>query len=59
VFPERFEVFLAVAMKNAVFGDVRSVALLTTDVSEENNASKIRVTRIGELRTSLAVSTSD
>jgi hypothetical protein len=32
------------------------VALVRTDVSEELSASFIRVTRIGELRTTLAVS---
>jgi hypothetical protein len=39
-------------MKNGVFWDV---ALVRTDVSEELNASIIRVTRIGELGTTLAV----
>jgi hypothetical protein len=34
---------------------LRRVALVTTDVSEELNASYIRVTRIGELGTTLAV----
>jgi DNA-binding TFAR19-related protein (PDSD5 family) len=34
---------------------LRRVALVRTDVSEELNASIIRVTRIGELRTTLAV----
>jgi hypothetical protein len=33
------------------------VALVRTDVSEELNASFIRVTRIGELGTTLAVTT--
>jgi hypothetical protein len=37
---------------------LRRVALVITDVSEELNASFIRVTRIGELGTTLAV-TSD
>jgi hypothetical protein len=36
-------------------GMVRRVALVRTDVSEELSASFIRVTRIGELRTTLAV----
>jgi hypothetical protein len=36
-------------------GMLRRVALVRTDVSEELNASFIRVTRIGELRTTLAV----
>jgi hypothetical protein len=34
---------------------LHSVALVRTDVSEELNASIIRVTRIGELGTTLAV----
>jgi hypothetical protein len=37
---------------------LRRVALVVTDVSEELSASFIRVTRIGELRTMLAVTTS-
>jgi hypothetical protein len=36
-------------------GMLRRVALIRTDVSEELNASFIRVTRIGELETTLAV----
>jgi hypothetical protein len=36
-------------------GMLRLVALVRTDVSEELSASFIRVTRIGELRTTLAV----
>jgi hypothetical protein len=36
-------------------GMLRRVALVRTDVSEELNASVIRVTRIGELGTTLAV----
>jgi hypothetical protein len=35
-------------------GMLRRVALVTTDVSEELNPSFIRVTRIGELGTTLA-----
>jgi hypothetical protein len=35
-------------------GMLRRVALVRTDVSEELSASFIRVTRIGELRTTLA-----
>jgi hypothetical protein len=35
---------------------LRLVALVRTDVSEELGASFIRVTRIGELETTLAVS---
>jgi hypothetical protein len=36
-------------------GMLRHVALVRTDVSEEHSASFIRVTRIGELGTMLAV----
>jgi hypothetical protein len=36
-------------------GMLRGVALVRTDVSEESSASFIRVTRIGELGTTLAV----
>jgi hypothetical protein len=36
-------------------GILRSVALVRTDVSEELSASFIRVTRIGELETTIAV----
>jgi hypothetical protein len=36
-------------------GTLRHVALVTADVSEELNASLIRVTRIGELGTALAL----
>jgi hypothetical protein len=39
-------------MKNGVFWDV---PLVTTEVSEELSASFIRVTRIGELGTTLAI----
>jgi hypothetical protein len=42
-------------MKNGVFWDVTPVALVRTDVSEELSASFIRVTRIGELETTVAV----
>jgi hypothetical protein len=38
---------------------LRRVALVRTDVSEELSASFIRVTRIGELRTTLTVSSSE
>jgi hypothetical protein len=41
-------------MKNGVFWELRRVALVITDVSEEPSASFIRVTRIGELGTTLA-----
>jgi hypothetical protein len=37
-------------------GMLRCVAVVRTDVSEELSASFIRVTRIGELGTALAVS---
>jgi hypothetical protein len=36
-------------------GMLRHVALVRTDVSEERRASFVRVTRIGELGTTLAV----
>jgi hypothetical protein len=39
-------------------GMLRGVALVRTDVSEEVSASIIRVTRIGELGTTLAVTMS-
>jgi hypothetical protein len=42
-------------MKNVVYWDVKLWLLLRTDVSEEPSASFIRVTRIGELGTTLAV----
>jgi hypothetical protein len=42
-------------MKNDVFWDVRSAALVRTHVSEELSVSFIRATRIGELGTTLAV----
>jgi hypothetical protein len=42
-------------MKNAVFWEVMSVALVRTDVAEEPSPSIIKVTRIGELETTLAV----
>jgi hypothetical protein len=44
-----------VDVKNAVFWDLCRVALVRTDVSEERIASIIRVTRIGELGTTLPV----
>jgi hypothetical protein len=47
--------FLKINVKNGVFWDVRRVALVRTDVSEELSASFIRVTRIGELETTLPV----
>jgi hypothetical protein len=42
-------------MQNSVFWDVRRVALVRSDVSEELSASFIRVTRVGELGITLAV----
>jgi hypothetical protein len=42
-------------MKNGVFWDVRHVALVRTNVSEELSASFIRVTRISDLGTTLPV----
>jgi hypothetical protein len=36
-------------MKNGVFGMLRHVAVVKTDVSEKRSASIIRVTRISEL----------
>jgi hypothetical protein len=38
---------------------LRRVALVRTDVSEKLRASIIRVTRLGELRTTLAVTDTD
>jgi hypothetical protein len=56
IFHVRFEVFTAVTMKNGVFWDVSRVALVGTDVvSEELSSSIIRVTRIGELGTTVTV----
>jgi hypothetical protein len=51
----RFEVFTAVIMKHVVFWDVTPCGFVRTDVSEELIASIIRVTGIGELGTTLAV----
>jgi hypothetical protein len=51
----RFEVFTAVTMKNGVFWDVTPRGSCKNRVSEELSASFIRVTRIGELGTTLAV----
>jgi hypothetical protein len=42
-------------MKNAVFWDVAPRGSLRTDVSKEPSASMIRVTRISELGTTLAL----
>jgi hypothetical protein len=41
-------------MKNVSSGMLRRVALVRTDVSEDPSASFIKVTRIGELGTTLA-----
>jgi hypothetical protein len=46
---------MAVTMKNAVFWELSCVTLVRTDVSEERSTSIIRVTRIGELGKTLAV----
>jgi hypothetical protein len=43
----------------AFSGMLRRVALVRTDVSEELSASFIRMTRIGELGTTLAVTSTD
>jgi hypothetical protein len=43
----------------ASFRMLRRVALLRTDVSEECSTSFIRVTRIGELETTLAVTSNN
>jgi hypothetical protein len=51
----RFEAFTAVTMKMVYSGMLRYVALVRTDVSDELSASFIRVIRIGELGTTLAV----
>jgi hypothetical protein len=54
----RFEVFTAVIMNNAVSWDAMPCGSCKTDVSEERIASNIRVTIIGELGTTLAVTSS-
>jgi hypothetical protein len=41
-------------LKNVSSGMLRRVALVRTDVSEELSASFLRVTRIGELGTTIA-----
>jgi hypothetical protein len=51
----RIDIFTVVTMRNAVCWDLRSVDLVRTKISEERNASIIRVTRIDELGTTLAV----
>jgi hypothetical protein len=45
--------------KNGVFWDVTPCGSFKTDVSEELSASFIRATRIGELGTTLALSSSE
>jgi hypothetical protein len=52
---ERFEVFTAATMKNAVFCDVTPCGSYKNRVSEELSASIIRLRRIGEVGTTLAV----
>jgi hypothetical protein len=42
-------------MKNVVFWDVRTMYLVRTDVSQERIVSIIRVKRIDELGTTIAV----
>jgi hypothetical protein len=51
----RFEISTAMTMKNGVFWDVTPCGSCKDRVSEELSASFIRVTRIGELGTTLAV----
>jgi hypothetical protein len=46
---------MAVTMKNAIFWDVTLCGCSTKQVSEERITSIIRVTRIGKLVTTLAV----
>jgi hypothetical protein len=46
---------LVTSRRIASFGMLRRVTLVRTDVSEDFSASIIRVTRIGELGTTLAV----
>jgi hypothetical protein len=51
----RLDVLTAVTMKNGVFWDVTPCGSCKNRVSEELSVSFISVTRIGELRTTLAV----
>jgi hypothetical protein len=51
----RSEVSTAVTNKNAVPGVLRLVAVVRTDLSEERIAFIMKVTRIGELGTTLAI----
>jgi hypothetical protein len=50
-----FEVFTAVTMKNAVFWDITPYSSCKNRRFEETYRPIIRVTRIGELGTTLAV----
>jgi hypothetical protein len=51
----RFKIFTAVTVNNGVFWDITPVALVRIDISEERSASFIRMTRIDELGTKLAL----
>jgi hypothetical protein len=51
----RFEMFKAITMKNGVLWDVTPCGFVRKAVSEELSASIIRLKRIGELGTTLAV----
>jgi hypothetical protein len=55
IFYLTFEVFMAVTVKSVVFWDFTPICACKKDVSEELGSSIIRVTRIGELGTALAV----
>jgi hypothetical protein len=50
-----FEVIMAVIMKNVVSWNITPCSYVTSDFSEEFSASIIKVKRIGELGTTLAV----
>jgi hypothetical protein len=54
---ERFEGFTAVTIRNAVFWDVTPCSLVKADILEERSSSIISVTKIGELGTTLRVTT--
>jgi hypothetical protein len=49
------QMFHMLSMKNAIFWDVMPCSSVSTDVSQEHSVSIIRLTRIGELGTTLAV----
>jgi hypothetical protein len=51
----RFEVFTAMTTKNGVFWDVTPCGSCKNRVSQELRASFIRVTRVGEVGTTLAL----